>query len=87
MRELQGQQQSLFKEGTEEAGLLNGGMKSPAKSLSKKAVLQLDKTDQNNHFSTLEINKRHIKKKKNGDEWIPEKLPNLRQEQQEFIEL
>lgn len=31
-------------------------------------MIQLDKTDQNNHFSTLEINKRYVKKKKNGDD-------------------
>lgn len=31
-------------------------------------MIQLDKTDQNNYFSTLEINKRYVKKKKNGDD-------------------
>lgn len=36
-------------------------------------MIQLDKTDQNNHFSTLEINKRYVKKKKM--EMIQEKLP------------
>lgn len=52
---------NLLKESLKEAGILEPQYEEPSKIPPQEVMSQLDKSDQNNHFGTLEIKQRHIK--------------------------